>query len=297
MSYVKQNTFRKCLYEYRKIPKGKLIKIPYYPIINHNVEFQGWPFPVRSGQKVIFSGGSLYKTLGAGNKYYVVVDQILSRYPDVIFWYAGSGDRTEIDKIISKYPERAYITTERSDLYQVLKHCYFYLSTYPVCGGLMFQYAAIAGKPPVTLYYDTMTDGLLFNQKELGIMFDNVEALLAEVDKLMNDSDYYARKCRNLRSSVISEEDFDSEIAELVAGRAGEKYKINYDEQIETSSFRKIYLDNMTAKNLKNMENVIVTKRHLFIMRYAPAFFTKVALRKALIRLINSIKKTLRFNF
>ena len=50
----------------------------------------------------------------------------------------------EMKKIIKKYPNRAYLTPERSDLYQVLKHSVFYLSTYPLCGGLMYQYAAKA---------------------------------------------------------------------------------------------------------------------------------------------------------
>ena len=43
-----------------------------------------------------------------------------------------------------------------------LEKSYFYLSTYPICGGLMFQYAASAGKVPVTLKYDEdLTKGFL----------------------------------------------------------------------------------------------------------------------------------------
>ena len=110
--------------------------IPFYPIIQYEKEFQGFPFEVKAGQKVIFSGGGLYKTIGGGNKYYQMVDRILEEYEDAIFWYAGIGDDSEMKKIISKYPDRAYLTAERTDLYQVIEHCHFYLSTYPMWGGV-----------------------------------------------------------------------------------------------------------------------------------------------------------------
>ena len=278
-------------HEYRKIPKEKLIKIPYYPIINYDAEFQGYPFSVNTNQKVIFSGGSLYKTLGGGNKYYQIVDYILGKYPDALFWYAGAGDRSEIDKIISKYPGRAFITAERSDLYQVLKHCYFYLSTYPVCGGLMFQYAARAGKIPLTLYYDHMTTELLMNQDKLGIMFGTLDEVFSETDRLMNDEEYCASKGKSLESSVISESDFDSEVAKLFTGHAGEKYVIDLAEHTETSSFRQIYLDNLNPSQLKNM---LVKRNNMLLMKYEPLMFIKVGLRKAAGKILKRLKKIVR---
>lgn len=275
-------------YEYRKIPKEKLIKIPYYPVINYDAEFQGYPFDVKDSQKVIFSGGALYKTLGGGNKYYEIVDYILGKYPEALFWYAGTGDRSEISKIIRKYPGRACVTAERSDLYQVLKHCYFYLSTYPVAGGLMFQYAARAGKVPLTLCYDRITTELLFNQENLGIMFGSLEALFTETDRLMNDKDYCRTKGKSLESSVISENDFDSEVAKLFTGHAGEKYAISYSDHVETESFRQVYLDNLTPEKLKLM---LVSRYNRILLKYEPVLFITGALKKAFRKILNRLRK------
>lgn len=275
-------------HEYRKIPKEKLVKIPYYPVVKYDADFQGYPFNVKDNQKVIFSGGSLYKTLGGGNKYYEIVDYILGKYPDALFWYAGSGDRREIDKIIGKYPGRAYITAERSDLYQVLKHCYFYLSTYPVCGGLMFQYAARAGKVPLTLYYDCMTTEFLINQENLGIMFSRPEALFSETDRLMQNEDYCNAKGKSLESSVISENDFDSEVTKLFTGHAGEKYAIIYEDHVETESFRQIYLDNLTREQL---EQNLIGRSTLFLLKYEPVSFIVGALKKAFRQIFNRVRK------
>jgi hypothetical protein len=229
---------------YRGIPKDKMIMIPYYPIVDEKEEFLGFPFEVKQNQKVIFSGGSLYKTLGDDNKYYKMVSGILEKYPDVIFWYAGIGDRRQMDKIIERYPGRAFITEERSDLFQVLKHCYFYLSTYPMPGGLMFQYAVRAGKVPVTLKYDDLIDGALLNQSELNIEFDTLEEVYNEIDRLFRDEDYNASKGESLKDAVISEGTFNEEIAKLLNGEAG-SFPIHYG-YIDVSHFQKFYMESIT---------------------------------------------------
>ncbi len=267
-------------HEYRKIPKNKIVIVPYYPIINYSTEFQGYPFDVSAGKRVVFSGGSLYKTLGRGNKYYKIVDYILSKYPDVIFWYAGSGNRGEMDKIISKHKGRAYLTPERSDLYQVIRHCYFYLSTYPVCGGLMYQYAAKAGKVPLTLYDDEMSDGILLNQSELGIMFRNIEDVFDEIDKLMNNEGYCNSKGEILEATVISEEDFNNEVILLFTDKAGKNYPVHYAEHTDTSSFRQIYLDNLTLKKLKNILMNKINIRNMMFFKYEPVIFLEAFMRK-----------------
>ncbi len=255
---------------YRKIPKSKILQIPYYPIINYDAKFQGIPFDVKDGQKIIFSGGSIYKTLGGGNKYYEIVNHILQNYPEAVFWYASGGSCKEMDEVLRKYPERAHLTPERSDLYQVLEHCYFYLSTYPVCGGLMFQYAAKAGKVPVTLRYDDMTDGILLNQPELGIMFNNTDELYEEISHLMTDENYCRAKGENMRKAVISEEGFNDEIAGLFTDNAGKTYPVKYPANIDTSHFRQIYLDNGKIRRLKMM---ITRRNNIFIMKHEPLMF------------------------
>ena len=241
--------------EYRNIGEDDIIIIPFYPIIHKEVEFGGFPFPVVKGQKVIFSGGSLYKTLGKGNGYYQLIEYILSEYPEAVFWYAGTGDSTEMDKLIGRFPGRLYLTGERKDLYQVLCHCYFYLSTYPICGGLMFQYAAEAGRIPVTLKNGDVTDGFLLEQASLGIQFDDVDSVKREIDHIMHDEEYTRNKGNRLKTAVISEEHFGGEIAKLLNHEAN-TFEI-VPNHIDTAEFRKVYLDNLTEGKI----NEILTRR------------------------------------
>lgn len=234
-------------YNERKIPKEKIVKLPFYPIINEEKEFEGFPFPIKKGQRVIFSGGALYKTLGGDNKYYKIVDHILKKYDNTIFWYAGSGDDTELKKILVKYPDRAYHTNERSDLYQVLKHSRFYLSTYPICGGLMYQYAAKAGKVPITLKYDDCADGFLLNQNELNIEFFELEDLFEEIDKLLSNDEYYIDKGEKMVHSVITEQEFDSKMNAILCGQKG--VRIDFSD-INTRKFRHSYIERLTNTDI-----------------------------------------------
>lgn len=233
---------------YRNIPQDKIFEIPFYPIINYDEKFKGFPFDVKKNQKVVFSGGFLYKTLGGENKYYKIVDYMLEKHQDVIFWYAGRGDQTEIDKIIKKYPNRAYLTAERSDLFQVLKHSYLYLSTYPLCGGLMFQYAASASKVPITLRQGSVTDGFLINQDHLKIQFDDMDLFLNELDYLLDHPEYTQERGELMRKSVISETAFQKAVSQLLENK-NTGYEITYKE-VDTEEFRQNYLDTLTSTNI-----------------------------------------------
>lgn len=254
---------------YRQIEANKIRIIPFYPMLHEERKFLGFPFEVKEGQKVVFSGGALYKTLGANNLYYKVVDRLLQENKNVIFWYAGSGDDSEMKNIIKKYPGRAYLTAERSDLFQVLKHSTFYLSTYPLCGGLMYQYAAKAGKVPVTLVSDEITDGFLLNQKKLHIEFCNVDEMFVEIEKLLNDSSYVKKRENEMINAVISEESFNIKVANIFSD---DKINISF-HYIDTSSFQQWYLDTLTKQDV---ERTLIRKNAVGVgIKYYPGRFLR----------------------
>ena len=257
--------------EYRKIAKEKIVIIPFYPIIHREREFQGFPFEKRDDQKVIFSGGALYKTLGGDNKYYKIVDLILQKHEDTIFWYAGSGDDSELKKILTKYPNRAFHTQERGDLLQVLEHSDVYLSTYPMCGGLMFQYAAMAGTVPVTLKSGNISDEFLINQDSINIEFKELSPLLEEVDRLLDEKEYASARSKLMKESVISETVFDEEVRKLICDENGSVFPPNF-EHIDTDEFRAWYLEGL---NRSDIDAMFVTRNgiKLGVTHYPLRFF------------------------
>lgn len=249
--------------EYRGIPESKNVITPLYPIIDYGKEFQGFPFDVQSGQKIMFSGGSLYKTFGKGNKYYKMVDEILSRHNNIIFWYAGEGDDSELIKLSTKYPNRVFHTHERSDLFQLLSKCDLFLSTYPLTGGLMFQYAAMAGLVPLTLVHDSCSDGFWPKHLKNLVMFDSTEELYSEVDRLLQNENYAKKRGDLMKQAVISPSRFDEMTNSLVSGIFSELIFSDYTH-IDTGKFKSTYLERLCFSDIatlaarKSMKNVAI---------------------------------------
>ena len=150
-------------------------------------------------------------------------------------------------KILDKYPKRAFYTAERSDLYQVLKHSRFYLRTYPICGGLMYQYAASAGKVPVTLRFDECADGFLLNQKDLNIEFSDINLLFEEIDKLLCNDGYCKQKEELMTKAVISKKEFEDTLCDILNGKNGVNIKIS---NFDTNKFRGEYIKKMSTADI-----------------------------------------------
>lgn len=238
--------------EYRKLDDEKIVVIPYYPIVDRKKEFQGYPFELREGQKVLFSGGALYKTEGDDGKYYKMVSHILKTHSEVLFWYAGSGDDSELRVLMEKYPGRVYFTAERSDLFQVMEYCDVYLSTYPMAGGLMSQYAALAGKVPLTLKSIVSSEEILMNYDKFNVEFDEPEKLYRELDRLLNDKQYLNKCADEMRSSVITEEQFKEEIDKLLRGEVPDFYPIRF-KHVDNKSVIDLYLSRHSGTEVDAM--------------------------------------------
>lgn len=261
---------------YRGISKEKIRMLPYYPWIDYNLEFAGFPFD-RENKIVIFSGGALYKTIDKDMTYYHMADKILERNPNVTFLYAGDGDKRGLEWLMERYSGRVYRIDERKDLFQIMKHSDIYLSTYPMTGGLMGQYAAMAGIPPLTLINKGTFDarGCLMDEEKSGVLFDSPDLLIKEVEHLISDKVYYNAKCKQIYSSVISKEYFTDSVRDLLS-KNHTSFFIDFKE-VDTRQFRKTYIERLSDSKI---EDAIVTARTFRLVRFYPDLFIKKGIRR-----------------
>jgi len=246
--------------KYRGIPKERIILLPYYPYIDKTIPFSGFTKEIE-GKKIVFSGGSLYKTLGdKENRYYKIVGKLLNENSDVVFIYAGKGDDSELKKIISKYPGRAYHIAERKDLYQVLKRSTIYLSTFPMFGGLMSQYAVSSGVIPLTLVdrsYDSSRNVLL-GQEEMGIIFTDYNTLVDEANRLIRDNTYRHAKYEQIKGCVISENKFEEELHTCLEDHYT-CFEVSPERELELQDFIERYRKRFNYKMItKNMSRSVI---------------------------------------
>lgn len=264
-------------HKYRNVEETRIILLPYYPYIDKTIPFEGFN-PKFNGKKVVFSGGSVKKTLGDKNLlYYKLVKRILTDNEDVAFLYAGTGpDTIEIDNLILQFNTRAERISERKDLYQVLKHCVFFLNTYPDNGGLMTQYSAVAGKLPITLCEGKRDlSGLIFNRDKLKVEFNDIDLLAKEVNLILSDDLYRKKKESYLVNSVISEELFSKELKRLIEFHKTE-FELSTNDSTDISEMRNEY---MRSFNLQEQLFIAISSYRI-MARLFPLCFIKLCIRK-----------------
>ena len=233
---------------FRSIDKEMILLLPYYPEINKEIEFGGFPFTVNPNQIVLFSGGAIYKTISTDKLYYKAIDEILDRHSEVIFWYAGDNKCPDFVHLETKHKGKVWFTHERKDLYEILKHSFMYINTYPIIGGLMTQYAACAGKIPFTLKYDDCIDGFLINQNELGIVAETYDDYISKLERAINSEKYRMELENKMPSAVPSKSLFEQQIENLILYK-----KTDFDPQykkIDTTEFRRSYLDRFSVDKM-----------------------------------------------
>ena len=231
----------------RGISKEKLLRLDVNLLVENTVEHNGLPFDIEHCPYV-FSGGELYKTLGdEKNTFYRIVEHMLAQHPQIKFLYAGAGDDIEMMKLVRKFKDRVFLISERKDFYYLIQHAVLYLNTYPMFGGMMMRYAALAGRVPVTLRHGKDADGILINQEKVGVMYDTYDEIIEDIDKLLEDDDYRHKREQLLKGTVMTADDFIRNISLLIEKNQTEY--VHSFKEFDTSEFQMEFFRRFDMKN------------------------------------------------
>lgn len=240
----------------RNIKRGKLLLLPYYPW-QENIPFQGFPNEV-AGKIILFAGGSLYKIEGGNGLFYTIIKRILIDNPNVIFLYAGDGDRTSINKFIdeNQFEDRVLLLGNRTDINEVVKHIDIYINTYPMIGGLMSQFAAINAKPILT-FKDKQVEDVVCIKHPHSIAIDGLDDLLTEANKLIRDNEYRKQMGELMKSLIIDQGDFRRQFYHIMQNENSQETIQDVDID---NSFYDAYINRLNEGKLGlNLEKMIKT--------------------------------------
>ena len=273
----------------RRIDSNKLLYLPYYPIINKLIPFNGINFNL-VGKKLVLSGGSKYKTEG-GTKYLKIVKYILDNYPDTIFLFLGKGNFSDFHKFIkdNSYEQRFFIADERKDLFRVFEKSFLYLNTYPLIGGLMTQFACVTGIPPLTLNdnNDHCNDvkELMPNIDSKEIVSDNMQKIEALIDTLFSNNEKYLEISSLIKKAVISKEKYASLLDEYLNKHEN---KIEFKKYfIDTKAFYTTYIIRLNQNKAKGYISLFLKKDACFALHFFQYF-----LKAFCIKLFNKLIKS-----
>lgn len=263
--------------KHRHIDCSKLVILPFYPTINRTNEFEGFPFET-DGYKIVFSGGAPYKTYDSNNTFFKLVLSMLEKHDDVIFVYAPKSEELNCKEIEKKFPTRFFLIEKRKDLFELLKHVYLYLSTYPLGGGLMTQYAVTAGKYPLTVADNDAHSGVLLGNDERELYYGSIEELEEDLDRMLKDPAYLEQKEKKLCNRVITEEKFAEELNNIIENGCSQ-YSID-DRDFDSSDFEKIFAERFDYKSISD-KAILRDEVRPELLKYFPIHFIRKELQVA----------------
>lgn len=242
----------------RGFTESQVLLLPYYPMMK-KTEFHGFPKEAE-GKVIIFSGASYYKIIDENDTFFKLNKALLDANPNAVTLFAGGGDLVLLNGLIEKYglQGRFIPIGQRNDIFECYKHSDIYLSSYPLGGGLMAQYAAHASLPILALANPAASgkiEEMVCQKKEVDITFDRMEDLVAEAKKLIHDKEYRLSRGREMKACVIDEEEFNHSFKECVLKKAS-PYAIIIDKNVKLHYLNiddKLNLENKTKGYQKSI--------------------------------------------
>ena len=241
----------------RGFSTDQVLLLPYYPMMKQT-EFQGFP-KESEGKVIILAGASYYKIIDEDDTFFKLNKAILDANPQAITLFAGGGDRTLLDSLIAKHglQSRFIPIGQRNDIFECYKHADIYLNSYPLFGGLMAQMAAHAGLPILSFAKKEsgIVEEVVCQKKKESITFYDIDSLVAEATRLVNDADYRNKRGQAMKSCVISVEEFNLSFKKCVeTGKTQCPMAIDKDVKLHYLNVEdKLKLENKTKDYQKSL--------------------------------------------
>lgn len=224
------------LYE-RKLPAEKIYNNSYYPIINDDIDFYGFPFETK-GKIIILSGGATYKFAGS-DEYYDILKSLLT-IDNVVFVFLGYPTKElKLLKNNILYSNKIYFLGYRKDFSQIIRRIDILYNSYPFSGGLFCQTAAYYKKPIIAYTSEELKSAnnveeiLGFPEKGKSITFTNKRQAIKYAKKLIFDKQFRQNQGELCNRMLVTEPYFNNRLNTILRKECSTiNYNvINFDRQ------------------------------------------------------------------
>lgn len=250
--------------ERRGLAESMLLIQPYYPIMDCK-PFIGLPMQIPNDAIKIFTGGAYYKMYGKSDMFFTLLSTLINLNPKVVILLAGNGDDKPLKDFIqrNKFDGKLFLLGSRPDITHVFENSDIYLSTFPITGGLMGQYAASLGIP--LLSYSSSDIPCNFSEgfidwnrnSDYQITHTTIDSFKSEALKLIESKSYRMKRGQEIKKHIITEKEFSIHLKQLVTSHKVDKplkkENINYDV------FFKLYLESEN-KYLKSFNYFLISR-------------------------------------
>lgn len=278
--------------EKRGLLPSQLLFQPFYPITDCK-PFIGFPPQIKEDSIKIFTGGAFYKMYGKSGLFFELIKILLAIDTKVVLLIAGGGDVKPINDFIDTYnfEDRIFILGSRSDITHVFENSDIYLSTYPLTGGLMGQYAAICSKPILSFTTPDIPCNFIEGfvgwniTDDFNITHTNLVSFKAYAKLLILDVSYRLNEGSNNAKHIISPDEFSKNLGEIFSNNVPESSF--FKEKIDYEVFTNYYLE-CENNYLKQFNYLMVSRLKLKTFKFYPRSFYSFRLYKNIYQLITN---------
>ena len=273
--------------EQRKLKQEQLLYLPYNPIIpSDQKDFQGFPSNIPTDKLKIFTGGNFYKIFDEKNSFFKLMDAILQANVNSVILIAGHGNLKELYKRIQTMSNknRVFYIGIRKDINEVFKQTDIYLSTYPISGALMAQYAATNAKPIIAYTEEQLIDNkleeVICHKIHTQISFYDFDSTIQYSRDLCNDDEKRKKEGILLQNAITTENEFNIGLNQILKKAPSiilkqDKIDYKYISQIYLSLRKDSFKDIITLL-LKSYKCKFILKFPYLIL-YIPAYIVQKA--------------------
>lgn len=207
--------------EQRHIDKKQLFKLPYYPIVDRFVEFQGFPAGVE-GKICFAAAGAPYKFYGS-HWFFDFAKWLLTTYNQAVLLFIGYGDSSVRAFIVREHLEGRFIPVGfRKDFVSCIQHVDVLINSYPYGGGLVCQTAAYLKKPIISYSEEkellNRSMRAVLGAEEVGtpVSFTDEAALRKYVDRLITNASFRTVEGERIHAMLQTKERFDAQLGGML---------------------------------------------------------------------------------
>lgn len=269
----------------RGFSKGKIFKLPFYPIVNQT-EFKGFPMLHNPNKVIVYSGGALYKIKDKSNTFLNIVKQLINTHENLYVYFSAREKDTYIREFIekNKLNSRFILLGYRNDVNEVFKHIDIFLQTYPIGGGLMEKYAMM-NRIPILSYvtedklsqYSMIDDEPFDGYGSYKKAYVNMEDFYNEANKLIKSKIYRESIGEVLYAKLTNEQVFNEEFSFIYYNHINRKYQ-NVEQCIDYEMLNVKYEDSRKTLEISYLLSIISVYRFKILFKFPNLLIRKIGL-------------------
>lgn len=207
--------------EERKVPMTKVHRLTYYPIIDSQEPFKGFPGQTKNNV-VILAAGAEYKFHGS-SWFFDFSKWLLNNNEHTVIVFLG-GESLQLRKYVcdNQFENRFLLLGYRTDFVECMKHSDIFLNSYPMGGGLVGLTAVNLGIPVLSHYdeYNGLQNSIRSfmgaEDVDSPISFYDDNKMKEYATRLINDNDFRKQEGVRVKEMTQTRSRFTNQLGEVL---------------------------------------------------------------------------------